>query len=251
MSGLIYDYRMDNIIINGDDFGRDQPATDGITEAFRLGYITQTTIMVNMPDCERAVALAKENGFFDKVGLHINLTQGYPLSEQFRKTETLTEDGKFSKVKIFKKTRGWGQSLTQEEKNSISAEIKCQIDRYKSFGFPLMHVDSHHHILHEMQIYTLFVPLASDFYSIRLGRNMMPHTIMNKVKLVYKYFLNRRIRHDFKSTTDYFGDYFDFKRDYKGKGCVEVMVHPELRDGTLFDIIYRCPYRMIEYDFVV
>ena len=73
------------IIVNADDFGRDEESTRAILECFRRGYINQTTLMVNMPCAEKAVVLAREAGFADKIGLHLNLTQGMPLTESIKR----------------------------------------------------------------------------------------------------------------------------------------------------------------------
>ena len=50
------------MIVNADDFGHDERTTEAIIGSFQKGYVNQTTLMVNMPDADRAVARAKELG---------------------------------------------------------------------------------------------------------------------------------------------------------------------------------------------
>ena len=52
------------IIINADDFGLSHDVNLAVVEAFKRGFVTNATIMVNMPGFEEGVALSKENGFF-------------------------------------------------------------------------------------------------------------------------------------------------------------------------------------------
>ena len=67
-------------IINADDFGLSQEVNSAVVQCFRDGTIDRTTLLVNMPQTDAACALAREHGFFDRVGLHINLVEGTPLT---------------------------------------------------------------------------------------------------------------------------------------------------------------------------
>lgn len=61
------------IIINADDYGKNEEINQAISEAFEKKYITRTTLMVNMPYTDKAVELAKQKGFSDRIGIHLNL----------------------------------------------------------------------------------------------------------------------------------------------------------------------------------
>ena len=77
------------LIVNADDFGKTQESNLGVLKAFQKGYCSQTSIIVNTNYFDEAVQFAKENNLLDKVGLHINLFEGTPLSGKNKKTETL------------------------------------------------------------------------------------------------------------------------------------------------------------------
>ena len=83
------------LIINADDFGISHEVNEAITLCFNKNYINQTTIMVNMPYVDEAVELSKDNGFSDRVGLHLNLVEGKPLTERIRDTIFCDEHGMF------------------------------------------------------------------------------------------------------------------------------------------------------------
>jgi len=63
------------LIINADDWGGWEKATDAALACQRAGRITSVTAMVFMKDSERAAELAIKHGL--DVGLHLNLNQSY------------------------------------------------------------------------------------------------------------------------------------------------------------------------------
>ena len=67
------------IIVNADDFGMSAEANRAIVEAFENNVISSTTLMTNMPGFEEACELAHRRRLLGKIGLHLNLTSGYPL----------------------------------------------------------------------------------------------------------------------------------------------------------------------------
>ena len=75
------------IIINADDFGLSKDVNEAIDICIKKDYIQRTTLMVNMPQTLEAVKLAKDGGYLNKVGLHINLIEGIPLTPDIKKTE--------------------------------------------------------------------------------------------------------------------------------------------------------------------
>lgn len=167
------------LIINADDFGMRVDVTDAIVESMAKGYITETTLMVNMPDADRAVALARENGFADKVGLHLNLTEGVPLTEAIKKEPLFcNEHGIF---------RGsWSQSLRPFPKRTASAvreEIVAQIEKFLSYKLTMMHIDGHNHIHHYWPVLYILRPLLRKYgfktmrrtWWLKCVRDFKPH----------------------------------------------------------------------------
>lgn len=68
------------VIVNADDLGWSPGVTDGILMAHRNGIVTSTTLAANMPDAERAVALAASEPALG-VGIHLNVCQGRSMSD--------------------------------------------------------------------------------------------------------------------------------------------------------------------------
>jgi hypothetical protein len=68
------------VIVNADDFGLSAKTNRVIVEAFENSVISSTTLMTNMPGFEDACEFAHRHRLLGKIGLHLNLTSGYPLS---------------------------------------------------------------------------------------------------------------------------------------------------------------------------
>jgi predicted glycoside hydrolase/deacetylase ChbG (UPF0249 family) len=67
---------MRRLIVNADDFGRSRSINEAVIRAHRDGILTTASLMVNEPDCAKAVAFAQENPRLG-VGLHLTLLCGH------------------------------------------------------------------------------------------------------------------------------------------------------------------------------
>jgi len=66
------------LVVTADDFGYSASRDDGILHLFSVGAITRASLLVNGASAARALSLAHAAGL--PVGLHLNLTEGAPLS---------------------------------------------------------------------------------------------------------------------------------------------------------------------------
>lgn len=223
-------------IINADDFGRTVTVNKAVVEGFENGCLDQTTIMVNMPYFEEAVQLSEQYGFKDKVGLHLNITSGIPLTENIKKCADFCTNGKFNgsifknkKLQIF---------ISKKARFAVKEEIEAQIKKYLSAGFTLKHADSHGHIHTFPSLVRLIVSLLRqhNFYYLRLSLNVG----IKRFKVLYKYFINSIIknldRHNLENIC-YFGSFRDVKQISSTlkfqKGTTEIMLHPNIFDGDV------------------
>ena len=229
---------MQRLIINADDFGISHEVNEAIVESFDRFMITGTTLMVNMPFADEAVELANSEGFNLRVGLHLNLTSGFPLTEKIKSLRIFCDkEGRFNAA--FQKNTLSRLLLTTEETEAAAEEIEAQLKKYLRYGFLLRHLDSHHHIHTNASIYKPLEPLLKkyDFKSVRLSRNIYGH--ISFMKAYYKRRYNYMLRRTGMMTTDYFGSYLDFKHCYEKmphNSLTEIMVHPMYSDsGELID----------------
>ena len=68
-------------VVVADDFGISMERSRGIIRALQSGVVTSTSVMANGDAAVEAIELARSNGLLGAVGLHLNLTEGRPLSQ--------------------------------------------------------------------------------------------------------------------------------------------------------------------------
>lgn len=222
------------LIINADDFGKDSLTSKAIVECFKLGFCSSTTIMANMPDFEEAAQMAFDQKISGMVGMHLNLTEGFPLTDGMKMLPRFcSKDGQFNlsrKRPVF--------SLGSSERSALAKEIKEQIRKCRRHGIKISHIDSHHHIHTELAIADVLIPIAREegVPFVRLSRNCGEG--IKFIKKIYKHFLNSRIRKADLAATFYFGSIEDFiftrqKIDEKAAGSFEIMIHPHYMNSEL------------------
>lgn len=222
------------LVINADDYGKDENATLAIAESFRHGFITQTTLMTNMPWAEKAIEIAKKNGTESRIGLHITLSEGLPLTTKIRKLPKFChKDGTF--IKDGFRSNVWTQ-YTAEEQVALKEELEAQIQRYIDFKLPLMHCDGHHHSHIWLPVYRVLSPLLAKygFKSVRKSvdapwESLLHPRIYGWSMDAFRHFItppNVRL-------VDHFGsvEFFEKRRNHFGRrSSVEIMVHPRFNE---------------------
>ena len=216
------------MIINADDFGLSESATNAITEAFKKGLISDTTMLANGEAFDAAVKSATENGFDKNVGIHFNLTAGKPLTDGIKNFPAFCENG------IFHHRINRLKPLSKAEKQAVYDELSEQASKMRNAGFAIDHADSHHHIHTAIFISPIVLKVCDDFgiQKIRIHRNIGKIPAYKRaVKNIYN---KNLIKRGFK-TTDCFGSLEDIK-DITPPDSVEIMVHPDYdKDGVLID----------------
>lgn len=142
------------LIINADDFGFSESINNGIIDAYNEGLISSTTIMINMPYAEDAIMKWKENDSLG-LGLHINLTQGSPISNNVN--SLVDERG------IFHKHGKLENGEVEVSYEDAYREIKAQIDKLLSYDVKVDHLDYHHFINLNPSIRKALLNLALEY----------------------------------------------------------------------------------------
>jgi predicted glycoside hydrolase/deacetylase ChbG (UPF0249 family) len=127
------------IVVNADDFGYSSSLNHSILKSFDMNLNSTTTLMCNMPGFEEACDLAFQYKLTDRIGIHLNMTEGKPLTEKIKKYKKYVND----KGELYKSFKGYLYS--REEKEIIYEELQAQVNKFKSKHFSPTHIDSHHH----------------------------------------------------------------------------------------------------------
>lgn len=219
-------------VINADDFGRSSTVNQAILDSFERGLVTSATIMANMPGFGEAGALAHDKGVQDRIGVHLNLTEGRPITDPIRLCPRLCDaDGNL----LHRPGTIW--RLSPDEARAVEVELAAQIEAVLSAGIRPSHLDSHHHIHTHWPICTVVMRLARrhDIPAIRLSRNCGVEPGL--LKRWYKVAFNRRLSRAGFGRTDRFGSTRDAALIAQPVRALEIMVHPDIdREGRLVDV---------------
>lgn len=235
---------MTKIFINADDFGLSSSVNKAIIELLDNNVINSTTLMSNMPATNEAVELAFKYKITHRIGIHLVLTQGIPLTKEIRSIDFLF-NGKIS----FNKHRYL--LLIKKYQTLIYNEFAAQIERIQLKNIPITHIDTHHHVHEVYTITKILVDLQNKYKipSIRILNNLEKSKKIYKD--VYKKLINEYIKRKHLNYSDLFGNQCDFLLKLKEDSSImmnrniEIMVHPDINSqGKLIDKVGN-----EEYDF--
>jgi hypothetical protein len=129
------------LIINADDWGRDQVTTDCTLECFRKRTISSVSAMVFMEDSERACEIAQELSI--DTGLHLNLTQ--PFTSPAAPSKLIEHH---QRIHSYLQLRRYSQVVFHPGlAASFEYVVAAQIEEFaRLYGRPADRIDGHHHM---------------------------------------------------------------------------------------------------------
>ena len=152
------------IALHADDLGMNPAVTDGIVQGFERGLLTSTSLLSNAPDAARALdclqqlelchlqgsltSMARRERLQDPaqpfdLGIHLNLTQGRPLTGSRYPAELLDASGYFPGIFcLFRRLRQSGESVAA----AIEEELTCQVQFMLDRGHRPSHINGHQYI---------------------------------------------------------------------------------------------------------
>jgi predicted glycoside hydrolase/deacetylase ChbG (UPF0249 family) len=138
------------LIINADDLGYSPHRDAAIFELFRMGKITSASLIVNGPTAATASERARLVGL--PIGLHLNLTEGEPLTSGLVKA-----DGKLAYKMEFRRL---AHCAPKDFIEAVDEEVAAQLERFKALtGAYPTHVDGHQHVHILPNMPTLMAPV--------------------------------------------------------------------------------------------
>lgn len=206
------------LVVNADDWGGWDVATDRIARSWAAGAISSTTAMVHMSDSQRAAAIAWEIGI--PLGLHLNFTQpfdgpGIPAAVRERQRR-LCE--RFTPL-----TRRTRMQLDPRPATAtlIRDGILDQLEAFRTtYGTEPTHLDSHQHVHTCPDVYTrLPAPL-------RLRRSLSQHRHV----LSWRFTTTQRFAPISQLHPDLGGAGLLEAIDRSASESLEIMVHPSFDD---------------------
>jgi hopanoid biosynthesis associated protein HpnK len=147
------------LIVNGDDFGLSLQVNAGILYAHQHGILTDTSLMVNGPAWEDAVARANTTPHLS-IGLHLTLVQGrsvlphHLLPDLTDQNGNLPNDPTLAGLRYFFSPRARAQAR---------AECRAQIEKFLSTGLALTHIDGHLNMHMHPTVLKILIDLAKEY----------------------------------------------------------------------------------------
>jgi hopanoid biosynthesis associated protein HpnK len=163
---------MKKLIVTADDFGLTTRVNEAIALACRRGVVTTASLMVTGAGFESAVDLARNTPGLD-LGLHLNLTEGKPVSSWTTVPSLADSSGftyphpsKLAAALIFGKVRV----------SDLEREIRSQIEKAVSTGLRITHVDGHKHVHAMPAVFRLMRSIAPEYSicGVRCAKETVP-----------------------------------------------------------------------------
>jgi predicted glycoside hydrolase/deacetylase ChbG (UPF0249 family) len=141
------------LIVTADDFNLSEGVSRGILEAHHYGIVSETSVMVNLGDLRHAATMltaAPDLG----IGLHLNITRGYPVAPPGAVAGLLGPDGQFL---------GAPQALPAQLRSAaVRTEFQAQLDTFvQAFACLPRHLDTHHHVHQHPVVLEVTLDLAA------------------------------------------------------------------------------------------
>jgi len=226
---------MSNLIINADDFGISKAVNYAIMAAMDSTICTDTTLLANFDESENAANLAISMNRTDRVGIHLNLTEGFPLSLKIRNEPRFcNQEGYFHNKKLKRIAL-----LSKSEKIAVQEELTSQIRLCRKFGIPISHADSHNHIHEEPGLCLLIMDILKNenIPYLRLTNNIGETSFVNRI---YRSTYNLVLGFKDLTVTEYFGSITNLNNYAKmidENSVVELMIHPgKIVDNQILDV---------------
>jgi len=148
-----------SLVINADDLGLTVGVNNGIFDAHDRGVLTSASVFANARATEDAIARALRRPALG-VGCHLTLVDGQPTLPPARVPSLIEGDGRFHRSwKPFIVSCLLGRISLRE----VEQELTAQIDRIRSAGLRLTHLDAHKHVHAYPPIFAIVTRLAERF----------------------------------------------------------------------------------------
>jgi len=148
-----------SLVVNADDLGLTVGVNDGIFDAHDRGIVTSASIFANAPATPDATARSRTRPSLG-VGVHLALVDGVPTLPPARVPTLVHGDRRFlASWQLFMVRYLQGRVAL----NEVERELAAQVDRIRSEGLRVTHLDAHKHIHAFPPVFAIVVRLAARF----------------------------------------------------------------------------------------
>ncbi|HNT90031.1 MAG TPA: polysaccharide deacetylase family protein, partial [Candidatus Hydrogenedentes bacterium] len=164
------------LIINADDFGMNQAATEGTIDVLRAGAVTSATVMVPCPWLPLAASFARKHPQAN-IGVHLTHTSEWGAYKWGPVLGSEAAPGLVDKLGYMHPDVGWVYSFAKPEE--AEREARAQVEKALAAGIDVTHIDSHMGTLqYNPKFHEAYLRVARDF---RLPCRMAGRDVMTKL----------------------------------------------------------------------
>lgn len=237
MTGEIRQIGFRRVVLHADDFGFNEPITRGIVQGFERGVLTSTSALANAPFLDRAITFWKsleerrESQDFPSIplrrslgddlrpfdfGVHLNLTQGRPLTGERYPAQLLDRNGFFPGIFVlFAKLALNSRRFLEPLRN----ELDAQLSRLKDSSLEITHLNGHQYVeivpgvaklipelCRRFNISVIRTAVESHFTQETLFKGELENWVLTLMKRHYALRFRRLLgQHAFSTPERYFG----------------------------------------------
>ena len=171
---------MQRLIVTADDCGMSEGINQATYDLHKRGYISAASVMTNFPGYRHALELFSDCPELD-VGVHLSLTDGFPVDRRGpRHSHLLKDDHSFrNKFSLYLR----GLFFSKDTIRWIRNELDAQLRRLVEAGAQPRHISTHHHF-HSLPILREIVHELAAVYQVDWVRGhsfratISPHAIL-------------------------------------------------------------------------
>ena len=230
---------MNALIVTCDDCGLSEGVNSATLDLHRRGIASGASVMTNFPAAAHALDLFRACPGLS-VGVHLNLTDGIPLTSIPAGTNLTGHDGRFRPIAHLARQALFPSARTL---SSIEEELTAQFEVLARAGFAPQHVTTHlqFHVVPSLRRIVLRLAHAYRVAWVR------PHSVRATV-VPWNPLLSRKLGSTGPKTRGAAApDYMAVLRSWQGRGpdalirtlaglsgTVELVVHPDIDDDPTF-----------------
>jgi predicted glycoside hydrolase/deacetylase ChbG (UPF0249 family) len=209
------------VIVNADDANLTAGVTDAILECHDEGIVTSTTWMVNFPSDLASVREVKKRKSLG-VGLHLNITRGYPVSPLNEVASLTVAEGEF---RVFSPEAG-----NFPKGNEVALEYRNQIEKFEIlFGRMPTHLDTHHQLHDHPFFFHILTAIAHEYrLPIRRSKLMMQSRFFGPGLKSTQYLFG-----NLNPSGHWQADSLETILGHLPEGLSEIICHPGKNDASL------------------
>jgi hopanoid biosynthesis associated protein HpnK len=166
------------LVITADDFGAAGAVNAAVERAHTEGVLTAASLMVGADAAQAAVALARRLPSL-RVGLHLVLVEGRPLSDPAAVPDLVTRDGA---LRTDMARFGADIFFRGAVRRQLAAEIEAQFQAYARTGLPLDHVNTHKHFHLHPTVQALILEIGPRYGMTAMRAPQEPRRVLQEVE---------------------------------------------------------------------